>query len=117
LFELSSQPHAFPSGHAHNYQRFTRIRSADGDQIPYLICGNGGHGLAKLAKHCDPALRAPQVIQAKSSTTDQVALESYDDNYCGYLRIIVTQAQLGSNTTPRRTRRRRSRPAITSPSS
>jgi len=87
-------PHAFLSGHAHNYQRFTRTRSADGTHIPYLVCGNGGHGLAKLAKHGAPALRAPQVIQAASSSTDQVVLESYDDTHYGYLRIVVTQAQL-----------------------
>jgi hypothetical protein len=87
-------PHAFLSGHAHNYQRFTRTRSADGTHIPYLVCGNGGHGLAKLAKHGDPTLRAPQVIQAATSSTDQVVLENYDDTHYGYLRIVVTQAQL-----------------------
>jgi hypothetical protein len=32
-------PHAVLSGHAHNYQRFTR--SVDGRQIPYVVCGNG----------------------------------------------------------------------------
>jgi hypothetical protein len=87
-------PHAFLSGHAHNYQRFTRTRSADGTHIPYLVCGNGGHGLAKLAKHGDTPLRAPQVVQAASSSADQVVLESYDDTHYGYLRIVVTQAQL-----------------------
>jgi hypothetical protein len=87
-------PHAFLSGHAHNYQRFTRTRNADGTRIPYLICGNGGHGLAKLSKHGDPTLRAPQVIQAASAKKDQVVLESYDDSHYGYLRIVVTQAQL-----------------------
>src|SRR5215471_2800330 len=35
-------PHAFLSGHSHNYQRFTRTRK-DGSQIPYVVCGNGGH--------------------------------------------------------------------------
>lgn len=87
-------PHAFLSGHAHNYQRFTRTRSADGTHIPYLVCGNGGHALAKLATHGDTPMRAPQVIQAASSSTDQVVLESYDDTHYGYLRIVVTQAQL-----------------------
>ena len=36
-------PHAFLSGHAHNYQRFTRTRNEDKTQIPYVVCGNGGH--------------------------------------------------------------------------
>jgi hypothetical protein len=45
------------SGHAHNYQRFTRHHGQA--QVPYIICGNGGHGLAKLATKGSSALRAP----------------------------------------------------------
>ena len=40
-------PHAVLAGHAHNYQRYTRLRS-DGTEIPYLVCGNGGHNVQKL---------------------------------------------------------------------
>jgi len=87
-------PHAFLSGHAHNYQRFTRTRGADGTQIPYIVCGNGGHGLAKLTKHGEPALRAPQIVQKATKNTDQVVLENYDDVNFGYLRVIVNAAQL-----------------------
>ncbi|MEQ5843083.1 metallophosphoesterase [Paraburkholderia acidicola] len=87
-------PHAFLSGHAHNYQRFTRTRNADGTQIPYIICGNGGHGLIKLAARGAAAIRAPQVLQAKSATTDLVVLENYDDTNYGYLRLVVTATQL-----------------------
>ncbi|MGH8780460.1 metallophosphoesterase family protein [Paraburkholderia sp.] len=87
-------PHAFLSGHAHNYQRYTRTRNADGTQIPYVVCGNGGHGLIKLtAKNAAP-LRAPQVIQAASGSKDQVVLENYDDTNYGYLRIAATASQL-----------------------
>jgi hypothetical protein len=50
-------PHAVLSGHAHNYQRFTRHHGQA--QVPYIICGNGGHGLAKLATKGSSALRAP----------------------------------------------------------
>jgi hypothetical protein len=87
-------PHAFLSGHAHNYQRFTRTRGADGTQIPYVVCGNGGHGLAKLTRHGETALRVPQVIQKAGKSTDEVVLENYDDVNFGYLRIIVNEAQL-----------------------
>ena len=41
-------PHAVLAGHAHSYQRFTRLRD-DGTEIPYIICGNGGHNV--LAPH------------------------------------------------------------------
>ena len=87
-------PHAFLSGHAHNYQRFTRTRGADGTQIPYVVCGNGGHGLAKLTKHGEPALRVPQILQKASKNTDEVVLENYDDVNFGYLRLVVNAKQL-----------------------
>src|SRR5271165_140280 len=86
-------PHADLAGHAHNYQRFTRTRS-DGTQIPYLVCGNGGHNVQRLQGQAGATIRAPQIIQAKSSTTDQVVFENYDDQDYGYLRIVVTATQL-----------------------
>jgi hypothetical protein len=83
-------PHAVLSAHAHNYQRFTR---AHGDaQIPYIIAGNGGHGLARLSKNRG-ALRTPMPLQVPEGT-DPVTLESYDDGDYGYLRLIVTSTQL-----------------------
>jgi hypothetical protein len=83
-------PHAVLSGHAHNYQRFTRAHK--GMQIPYLVAGNGGHAIAKLQKKGSDALRVPQVIS--SSGGEVVTLESYDDQDYGYLRIVVSNAQL-----------------------
>ncbi len=91
--EVGVWPHAFLSGHAHNYQRFTRTRNGDGSQIPYLICGNGGHNVAALTKGGTP-LRAPQIIQTGKGSTDQLVLENYDDKNYGYLRIVVTAGQL-----------------------
>jgi hypothetical protein len=91
--EAGVWPHAFLSGHAHNYQRFTRHRG-DGTQIPYVVCGNGGHNLARLVRKGQPPLRTPQIIQAASGKTDQVVLENYDDQHYGYLRIVATATQL-----------------------
>ncbi len=86
-------PHAVLAGHAHNYQRYTRHRS-DGTDIPYLICGNGGHNVQKLKAVNGIPLRVPQVFQAKTATDDAVTFENYDDTDYGYLRILVTAAQL-----------------------
>jgi hypothetical protein len=85
-------PHAALAGHAHNYQRFTRTRP-DGTQIPFVVCGNGGHGLQKLSTGSTP-LRTPQVIQAASAGHDQIVFENYDDGDYGYLRIIASAQQL-----------------------
>jgi hypothetical protein len=87
-------PHAFLSGHSHNYQRFTRTRTRNGTEIPYLICGAGGHNVSPLQGKNSKPLRAPQVIQAAQGNLDQVVLENYDDQDYGYMRIVVTPAQL-----------------------
>jgi hypothetical protein len=86
-------PHAVLAGHVHNYQRFTRDR-ADGTQIPYLCCGNGGHNVQRLSSKGHAPLRAPQILQKAAPGVDQVVFENYDDINYGYLRIVVTAAQL-----------------------
>jgi len=81
-------PHAVLSGHAHSYQRYTRVTSKM--EIPYIISGNGGHGLTPLARQGDPTVRAPAAL----STASGVTLENYDDQGYGYLRVIVNAQQL-----------------------
>ena len=85
-------PHAVLAGHVHNYQRFTRTRP-DGTQIPYVSCGNGGHNVMPIGGHGSPPIRAPQIVQ-KGRGVDQVVFENYDDKNYGYLRAVVTEAQL-----------------------
>jgi hypothetical protein len=71
-------PHAVLSGHAHNYQRYTRI--ANGYQIPYVVAGCGGHSpLSKMRS----TVRTPYKIDST------LTLESYDETDYGYLRIVV----------------------------
>ena len=53
-------PHAFLSGHAHNYQRFTRTRSEDSTQIPYIDLRQ------RRAQHTPPSTRR----NAPSDATD-----------------------------------------------
>ncbi len=86
-------PHAVLAAHAHNYQRYTRHR-ADGTDIPYLICGNGGHNVQKLRSTKGAALRTPQLFQPKTASDDAVTFENYDDTNYGYLRVVVTEEQL-----------------------
>jgi hypothetical protein len=85
-------PHAVLAGHAHSYQRFTRHRS-DAD-IPYIICGNGGHNVTKLHAQNGIPLRTPQTLLQKSGSDDQVTFENYDDTNYGYLRLIIDARQL-----------------------
>jgi Calcineurin-like phosphoesterase/Iron/zinc purple acid phosphatase-like protein C len=71
-------PHAVFSGHAHNYQRYTR--TINNYQTPYLVAGCGGH--SPLTK-----MRATYRTPYKIDNT--LTLESYDDKDYGYLRVIV----------------------------
>lgn len=76
-------PHAVFSGHAHNYQRYTR--TVNELQIPYLVAGCGGHSpLSSLRA----TYRTPYKID------DTLTLESYDDTHYGYLRVVVTAQTL-----------------------
>ena len=76
-------PHAVFSGHAHNYQRFTR--TINGLQVPFLVAGCGGHSpLSKM----NSTYRTPFPIDST------LTLESYDDASFGYLRVIVNATTL-----------------------
>jgi hypothetical protein len=79
-------PHAVISGHAHNYQRFTRLNGST--QIPYIIGGCGGHNVNSIQSGSNGAIRTPIAV---SST---LTFESYDDTDYGYLRIVVTAETL-----------------------
>ena len=86
-------PHAVFSGHAHNYQRYTRTIGKR--QIPYVVCGNGGHPpLQKLS--VDTTLRTPIAMPgfAQPERNDTVTLDNYDFKSFGYLRVIVDADQL-----------------------
>jgi len=89
--ETGVWPHAVLSAHAHNYQRFTRQHGQT--QIPYITCGNGGHGLTKLARQGMATLRTPMALPI-AGHADPVTLENYDDQDYGYLRVVVTTSQL-----------------------
>ncbi|NYF79982.1 metallophosphoesterase family protein [Granulicella arctica] len=71
-------PHAVLSGHAHNYQRYTR--TINGLQIPFLVAGCGGHSPLSAMRGI---YRTPYVIDST------LTLESYDATDYGYLRILV----------------------------
>jgi hypothetical protein len=59
-------------------------------EIPYLIAGNGGHGLQSLVRAGSPPLRAPVALTSLPGVT----FENYDDKDYGYLRIVVNAQQL-----------------------
>jgi hypothetical protein len=81
--ECGVWPHAVFSAHPHNYQRYTR--TVNTQQIPYVVAGNGGYGLAEIHQSAG---------KRKRSGADNVRLEAFDDRHYGFLRITVGQKQL-----------------------
>jgi Calcineurin-like phosphoesterase len=71
-------PHAVFAGHAHNYQRYTRLVKSF--QTPYIVAGCGGHAPLSPMRG---TFRTPYKID------DTLTLESYDDTDYGYLRVVV----------------------------
>jgi hypothetical protein len=71
-------PHAVFAGHAHNYQRYTRL--VNNHQTPYIVAGCGGHSPLSAMRG---TYRTPYTIDST------LTLESYDDTHFGYLRVTV----------------------------
>lgn len=97
-------PHAFLSGHAHNYQRFARpvIFSGKAYEVPFIVCGDGGHNVNRLvrAKKGQPAQEPPFGISTSyldvkpAISVQDLILKHYDDQDYGYLRIRVDNKTL-----------------------
>jgi hypothetical protein len=97
-------PHAVLSGHAHNYQRYTRKLTFGGKNysVPFLVAGDGGFNVKPLVSSragvTPPAPKAGTqvnyldpnpVVKATGLMIDQ----SNQTNY-GYLRITASSKQL-----------------------
>jgi calcineurin-like phosphoesterase family protein len=79
-------PHAILSGHAHNYQRFTRTEGTR--ETPYIVAGSGGHAANAIrpGKNSAP-IRTPLDMGAVPGG-GTVRLETYFPNF-GYLRVVA----------------------------
>jgi hypothetical protein len=97
-------PHAFLSGHAHNYQRFARSIRFGSQQygVPFIVCGDGGHNVNRLVqgKAGQPPLEPHfgadvHYLENKPVVTSTgLILKHYDDTNYGYLRITVDKQRL-----------------------
>jgi Calcineurin-like phosphoesterase len=74
-------PDAFLSGHAHNYQRYTR--RIGGKQVPYIVIGTGGIAPQKVPD------ASGQPADDSHETTYDAAMQSY-----GYLYVTASAKEL-----------------------
>ncbi len=86
-------PHAFLSGHAHNYQRFTRRRTVGGKpcSVPFVICGSGGHAVNAVMTKGAPRPAGPA---GADHVEPGLVLEHLDDQHFGFLRVEVDRRSL-----------------------
>jgi hypothetical protein len=98
-------PHAFLSGHAHNYQRYTRIMNFGGQEIdvPFIVCGDGGHNVNPLVrpKQGSPAAEPTpgadvKYLEGKGGVAkvNHLLLAKFNDQNYGYLRLYVDKDYL-----------------------
>jgi hypothetical protein len=81
-------PDVVLSGHAHNYQRFTRLVGAGANrrQVPFLVAGGGGRGLTPIKPGPDGLPVQTPIV----GDTGDYSLQQYFNGF-GYLYITVTR--------------------------
>ncbi len=86
-------PDAVLSGHAHVYQRMTRIVPAGGGrQIPHIVCGAGGYNLS-MKQEVDKA-----DMKSEDTSDPQFRLHKFLLHY-GYMKLTVTPKTSGKHGT------------------
>ena len=84
-------PDLFLSGHAHNYQRFTRnfTRTGRTAEIPFIVAGGGGHGAEPIQLREDGQM----VKTPLRGAAGDHSLQQYYNGY-GYLLVKATDQEL-----------------------
>jgi len=97
-------PHAFISGHAHNYQRYTRDVTFAGKKysVPFVVCGDSGHNVDKMVHNSHGQVVPEPGENANVSYMDTnpvvqatgLTINHHDDSNFGFLRVSVTASTL-----------------------
>jgi hypothetical protein len=97
-------PHAFLSGHAHNYQRYTRRVNLAGKNytVPFVVSGDGGYNITGLVQSrggVTPPDPAPgshvDYLDANlGGLGGGLTIDNFDHTNYGYLRITVDSTRL-----------------------
>jgi len=102
--EENVYPHVVLSGHAHNYQRFTRKLDFGGKQlsVPFVVCGSGGHNVNPLVSARGGTGASEPADGADASHLDSstvvrglgLVLDRHDQANYGYLKVIADARSL-----------------------
>ena len=97
-------PHAVISGHAHNYQRYTRSLKFAGKNytVPFIICGDSGHNVTAITGSTfsksvpEPGDNVDVSYMDKNGVFagTSLKLNHHDQTNPGFLRVNVTGQKL-----------------------
>lgn len=85
-------PDVVLSGHAHLYERYTRV--IGGRQIPYVVSGNGGYFNLSGFKKGRGGLTPRPPVTGNDGKGNSLTLEAFDDAVFGFLRLTAAAAFL-----------------------
>ncbi|MGA2099118.1 MAG: metallophosphoesterase [Candidatus Acidiferrum sp.] len=77
------------SGHAHLYERYTRVMKADGRQIPYVVAGNGGYLDLSSVRQGKNGVNPQPGIPGNDGKGNQLTLDVYNNTVYGFVRLTV----------------------------
>ena len=82
------------SGHAHLYERYTRVMKADGRQIPYVVAGNGGYYNFSDPRQGKNGVNPQPGIPGNDAKGNQLTLNVYNNTMHGFLRLTVDEESI-----------------------
>ncbi|HEY2547145.1 MAG TPA: metallophosphoesterase [Candidatus Acidoferrum sp.] len=82
------------SGHAHLYERYTRVMKADGRQIGYVVAGNGGYLNLSDPRQGKNGVNPQPGIPGIDGKGNQLTLNVYNNTTHGFLRLTVDEGSI-----------------------
>jgi Calcineurin-like phosphoesterase len=90
--QASILPDMILSGHAHLYERYTRV--VGGNQIPFVVAGCGGYYDLSGFKKGSSGRKPSTPVSGTDADGNKLTLECFNDSSFGYLLLTVSSAQL-----------------------
>jgi hypothetical protein len=77
------------SGHAHLYERYTRVMKADGRQVAFVVAGNGGYLNLSKPRTGKNGVNPQPGIPGNDGKGNELTLDVYNSAMHGFLRLTV----------------------------
>ena len=80
------------SGHAHIYERYTRVKN--GNQIPYVVVGTGGYFDLSHFKRGSTGALPKEGVTGTDAQGNTLTLEKFNELTFGFVRLTVSASQI-----------------------